>query len=81
MKRLSLVDALFLYMETPETPMHVASVTIFKPASPRDDLFARFREHVAARLDLLPCTISRWTGSPAWHLDVDGEASALQPFD
>ena len=24
MKRLSLVDALFLYMETPETPMHVA---------------------------------------------------------
>jgi len=30
MKRLSFLDALFLYMETPETPMHVASVTIFK---------------------------------------------------
>ena len=81
MKRLSLVDALFLYMETPETRMHVASVTIFKPASPRDDFFARFREHVAAQLDLLPCTIARWTGSPAWHLDVDGETSVLQPFD
>src|SRR5271165_593786 len=54
MKRLSLLDALFLYMETPETPMHVAGVTIFKPASPQDDLFARFRDHVTARLDLLP---------------------------
>ena len=31
MKRLSLLDALFLYLETPETPMHVGSVTIFKP--------------------------------------------------
>ncbi len=54
MKRLSLLDALFLYMETPETPMHVASVTIFKPTPPRDGFFARFRDHVAARLDLLP---------------------------
>ena len=25
MKRLSLLDALFLYLETPETPMHVGS--------------------------------------------------------
>jgi len=33
MKRLSLGDALFLYAETPETPMHVASVTIFRPAT------------------------------------------------
>jgi len=45
MKRLSLLDALFLYAETPETPMHIARVTIFKPESPQDDLFARFREH------------------------------------
>jgi Wax ester synthase-like Acyl-CoA acyltransferase domain len=43
MKRLSLLDALFLYAETPETPMHIARVTIFKPESPQDDLFARFR--------------------------------------
>ena len=39
MKRLSLLDALFLYAETPETPMHVASVTIFKPTLARDDFF------------------------------------------
>jgi len=64
MKRLSLLDALFLYMETPETPMHVASVTIFKPSSPRDDFFARFREHVAARLDLLPSYRRRLEPTP-----------------
>ena len=41
MKRLSALDALFLYMETPETPMHVASLTIFKPSGPQEgqDLF------------------------------------------
>jgi diacylglycerol O-acyltransferase / wax synthase len=81
MKRLSLLDALFLYMETPETPMHVASVTIFKPASPQDDLFARFREHTAARLDLLPSYRRRLEPTPlgidqpAWlvedKLDLD----------
>ncbi len=81
MKRLSLLDALFLYMETPETPMHVASVTIFKPTSPQDDLFARFREHVAARLDLLPSyrrrleTTPLGLDHPAWviedKLDLD----------
>ena len=64
MKRLSLLDALFLYMETPQTPMHVASVTIFKPASPQNDLFARFREHTAARLDLLPSYRRRLEPTP-----------------
>ena len=67
MKRLSLVDALFLYMETPETPMHVASVTIFKPTSPRDDLFGARRS--SGGLDpghsrkstsaFVPCSICR----------------------
>jgi hypothetical protein len=63
-KRLSLGDALPLYADTPETPIHVASVTIFRPATQRDDLFARFREHVASRLDLLP--LSRTAGA-AWR--------------
>jgi WS/DGAT/MGAT family acyltransferase len=75
MKRLSLLDALFLYAETPETPMHIASVTIFKPESPQDDLFARFREHMAARLDLLPSYRRRLEPTPlgidqpAWVID------------
>ncbi len=75
MKRLSFADAIFLYTETPDTPMHVASVTTFKPATQRDDLFARFREHVAARLDLLPSSRRRLQPTPlgidhpAWVID------------
>ena len=75
MKRLSLLDALFLYMETSETPMHVASVTIFKPSSPRDDFFARFREHVAARLDLLPSYRRRLEPTP---LGIDQPAWVVE---
>jgi WS/DGAT/MGAT family acyltransferase len=81
MKRLSFLDALFLYLETPETPMHVASVTIFNPASPQDDLFSRFREHIESRLDLLPSFRRRLEltplgiDHPAWviehRLDLD----------
>jgi WS/DGAT/MGAT family acyltransferase len=64
MKRLSALDALFLYMETPQTPMHVASLTIFKPETPSDDLFERFRAHTAARLDLLPSYRRRLESTP-----------------
>ena len=75
MKRLSLLDALFLYMETPQTPMHVASVTIFKPESPQDDLFSRFRERVAARLDLLPSYRRRLEPTP---LGIDHPAWVIE---
>src|SRR5271166_212356 len=75
MKRLSLLDALFLYMETPETPMHVASVTIFKPESPQDDLFARFREHTAARIDVLPFYRRRLEPTP---LGIDHPAWVIE---
>jgi len=54
MNRLSWLDASFIYMETPETPMHVGSLTIFAPPANPGDLFARFRDRTAARLDLLP---------------------------
>ena len=64
MKRLTALDALFLYMEAPETPMHVASVTIFKPETPSDDLFARFRAHTVSRLDLLPSYRRRLESTP-----------------
>ena len=64
MNRLSALDALFLYMETPQTPMQVGSVTIFKPSSLEDDLFARFRDHTSARLDLLPSYRRRLESTP-----------------
>jgi diacylglycerol O-acyltransferase len=75
MKRLSALDALFLYLESPETPMHVASVTIFKPLSQSDDLFARFREHTAARLDLLPSYRRRLEPTP---LGIDHPAWVIE---
>lgn len=55
MNRLSGLDAAFLYLETPETPMNIGSVTIFAPTTAsRDTIFQRFRDHTVARLDLLP---------------------------
>jgi WS/DGAT/MGAT family acyltransferase len=55
MNRLSALDAGFLYLETPETPMNIGSVTIFAPTTAsRDTIFQRFRDHTVARLDLLP---------------------------
>jgi len=64
MKRLSMLDAAFLYLESPETPMHVASVTTFKPSGRQENLFERFREHTAARLDLLSSYRRRLEATP-----------------
>ena len=75
MKRLSLLDALFLYLETPATPMHVGSVTIFQPEAPRDGHFARFRAHTAARLDLLPSYRRRLEKTP---LGIDHPAWVIE---
>ena len=64
MNRLSALDAAFLYMETPQTPMHVGSVTIFTPAKPQHDLLERFRERTRLRLDLLPSYRRRLKSTP-----------------
>ncbi len=50
-------------------------MTIFKPASPQDDLFARFREHAAARLDLLPSYRRRLEPTP---LGIDHPAWVIE---
>jgi diacylglycerol O-acyltransferase len=64
MNRLSALDASFIYGETSETPMNVGSLAIFAaPANP-DDVFARFRDHTAARLDLLPLYRRRLEKTP-----------------
>ncbi len=54
MNRLSALDASFLYGETAETPMNVGSLAIFAPPANPVDVFARFRDHTAARLEALP---------------------------
>jgi diacylglycerol O-acyltransferase / wax synthase len=53
MKHLSALDALFLHLETPETPMHVGSLMLLDvPARSRKAAYANIRKHIAARLHL-----------------------------
>ncbi|MBI3716920.1 MAG: wax ester/triacylglycerol synthase family O-acyltransferase [Betaproteobacteria bacterium] len=59
MKHLSALDALFLYIETPETPMHVGSLIIFeKPKAATGkrsaSIFPKIRKHVVSRMHLAP---------------------------
>jgi WS/DGAT/MGAT family acyltransferase len=53
MARLKGLDASFLYFETPETPMHVAGLTLFDlPDSYQGRFHQVYRDFMATRLDL-----------------------------
>jgi WS/DGAT/MGAT family acyltransferase len=53
MARLKGLDASFLYFETPDTPMHVAGLTLFDlPDSYRGRFHQVYRDFLATRLDL-----------------------------
>ncbi len=55
MKQLSGIDASFLYMETPETPMHVAGLHIYEPpADFSGSFFDHFKEFFLSRMHLAP---------------------------
>ncbi len=55
MKQLSGMDATFLYMETPETPMHVAGLTLYElPAGFKGTFHAHFKKFFAGRVHLIP---------------------------
>ncbi len=55
MKQLTVLDAMFLHLETAETPMHLASVHPLRmPRGYRGDFVAEVRTHVAKRLHLAP---------------------------
>ena len=77
MNRLSALDASFLYQETAETPMNVGSLAIFRPPANPVDVFARFRDQMAARLEALPLYRRRLEMTPlgldhpVWVDDVD----------
>jgi diacylglycerol O-acyltransferase / wax synthase len=54
-KRLSGLDASFLYLETPNCPMHVASLMLFDVSSVEGGWsFERVRDYYASRLHLAP---------------------------
>ena len=55
MKRLSGLDATFLFLETPEMPMHVGALHLFElPAGYRGRFVNALRKHMAERLPLAP---------------------------
>ena len=82
LRPLSGLDAGFLYIETPEQPMHVASCTVYDPPADLEGAFAdRVREHLRARLHLAPLLHQKLAampldlGHPVWTEagDVDLE--------
>lgn len=55
MKTLSGLDATFLYLETPETPMHVGSLALYElPPDFEGSFHQAVREHIARRMHLAP---------------------------
>jgi WS/DGAT/MGAT family acyltransferase len=55
MHKLSGLDAAFLYMETPETPMHIAGLSICEPpAGSSENPYEAFKSQIAARLHEVP---------------------------
>lgn len=55
MDHLSGLDATFLYLETPEQPMHVGGLNIFElPAGYAGDFLEGLRAHITARMHLAP---------------------------
>jgi WS/DGAT/MGAT family acyltransferase len=55
MKHLSGLDATFLYLETPETPMHIGGLHLFEmPEGYTGDFYEDVKAHVAKRMHLAP---------------------------
>ncbi len=82
MKQLSGLDATFLFLETPEMPMHVGALHVFElPAGYKGKFITSLRKHVAARLPvLMPLRRKVWwmplnLANPAW---VDAEPDLKQ---
>ncbi len=68
-RKLSSMDASFLYLETPEMPMHVGSMAIFRlPDDYKGDFFEDFKAMIASRLHIAPILKSRLEKAP---LDID----------
>lgn len=81
MKSLSGLDATFLYLETPETPMHVGSLHLYElPAGFKGSFHKAVQEHIARRLHLADIFHRRLAfmpfdlGHPIW---VEAEAVDL----
>ena len=82
MKQLSGLDATFLYLETPEMPMHVGALHVFElPDGYKGKFITALRKHIASRLPVAPVLRRKlwWMplnlANPAW---VDAEPDLKQ---
>ena len=78
MDHLSGLDASFLYLETPETPMHVGGVNVVElPAGYTGDFVDDFRRHITSRMHLAPVFQRKLVNmpfelaNPIWVADDD----------
>jgi diacylglycerol O-acyltransferase len=82
MKSLSGLDATFLYLETPETPMHVGSLNLYElPKGFKGSFHKAVQQHIAKRMHLAPIFSRRLAfmpfdlGHPIWveadQVDLD----------
>ena len=89
MKAMSGVDGAFLHLETAETPMHVASLSLFDlPPRYRRDFAAAMRRQIGRRLRLVPAFTRRLAplplqlANPVWvdgdDVDLDHHVQSLE---
>jgi diacylglycerol O-acyltransferase / wax synthase len=82
MKSLSGLDATFLYLETPETPMHVGSLNLYElPPAFKGSFHKAVKQHIGKRMHLAPIFSRRLAfipfdlGHPIWveaeEVDLD----------
>lgn len=78
MDHLSGIDAAFLYLETPEMPMHVGSLHLYElPPGYEGDFVDDVRKHIAHRLHMAPVFRRKLLNmpfelaNPVWVLDED----------
>ena len=78
MDHLSGLDATFLYLETPEQPMHVGGLNVFElPACYTGDFVDDLRTHITQRMHLAPVFRRKLVNmpfelaNPIWALDDD----------
>ena len=81
MKQLGGIDASFLYMETPQTPMHVAGLSIVEPPPGlKGSFYEVYKAHIGGRLHLFPVLHKKLIQVP-WDIDhplwVDDDAMDL----
>ena len=78
MKKLGGMDASFLYMETPETPMHVAGLSLVElPEGYKGSFYEDYKAHIGRRMHLAPLLSQKLVpvpfeiDHPLWDEDDD----------